>query len=276
MICRTICRFFAVIPVAACICFGTGASAQEVLLQIKPHVGDTLAMRLDQKTEMTGTPRDCGRPEACQSTTRSMTTMTEVFSRAIVRSVSGSGAVVLALTDSIRTASGRGGELITPTRMRGSDDPIELRVATDGGAEVIDADASEQLRAIFGQLPATLSRSPVSVGEKWRRQMRIPIAGDSGAVALVSATFQLDSLGANGDIAYISMRGKMSHLRQSANVSEYEGSMTGTMQLDRRLAWITESRAVIELTSMVKPRSGLGMMRVRTRVTQLLKAWPTK
>lgn len=264
--------------VVACVTFGAGAGAdaQEVLLQIKPHVGDTLAMRLDQRTEMTGTPRDCGRPEACLASTRSMTAMTEVFSRAIVRSVSASGAVVLALTDSIRTATAMGGEQVTPKRVRGSDDPIELRVATDGGAEVIDAGASEQLRAIFGQLPATLSRSPVSVGEKWRRQMRIPIAGDSAVVALVSATFQLDSLGANGDVAYISMRGKMSHLQRSANVSEYEGSMTGTMQLDRRLAWITESRAVIELTSIVRPRSGRGLMRVKTRVTQLLKAWPAR
>ena len=188
--------------------------------------------------------------------------------------MSGNGAVVLAVTDSIRTASALSGEPGIPKRVRGGDDTFELRVSTDGGAEVIDAKASDQVRAVFGQMPATLSRTPVSVGDKWKREMRIPIAGEAGAVGFVRATFQLDSLGPNGDIAYISMRGTLVRDPRAGDVSEHDGRMTGSIQLDRRLAWITESRAVIEATSMVRPKSGGPLMRVRTKVTQLLRAWP--
>lgn len=264
--------------------------AQPVLLQIRPRVGDTLAVRLDQTVDLTGTPTGCvaeeplsrrntkpaEHPRPCPEVARRMTTVMEVFSRAIVRRTSSKGAIILAVTDSIRTSTSAGGRGGTPVRVKGGDDTIELRVSTDGGVEVIDAEASDELRAVFGQMPATLSRKPVAVGEKWMRQMRIPIVGEPGAFGLVRATFQLDSLGRNGDMAYISMRGTLSHDHRDGSDSELSGWMSGSMQLDRRLAWITETRATIDVTSMVRPTAGGKPMRVRTKVTQLLRAGPAR
>lgn len=182
-----------------------------------------------------------------------------------------------AVTDSIRTSMSNGtAKRAAPTRLRQTNDEIDMRVATDGAAEVIDTNASDELRAIFGQMPAVLSRKPVSRGDTWTRQMRIPLAGELGATGLVSATFQLDSLGKNGDIAYISMRGKLSHDHSDGSVSELSGWLTGTMQLDRRLAWITETRAVIDATSTVQGISGGAPMVVHTHVTQQLKASRSK
>ena len=262
------------------------SGAQDVLLQIKPHAGDTIAVKLHQKVELTATRADCvnqnpaprrpaneqERKGACAASPRQMTTITEIFSRAIVQSSSREGAMVLAVTDSIRAAVSRGGKPGPPKRLVGREGSMKLRVARDGGAQVIDSDASEELRAIFGQMPATLSRQSVSVGEKWKREMRIPIAGEAGALGLVRATFQLDSLGKNGDIAYISMRGALSHDHRDGSNSELDGWITATMQLDRRLAWVTESRAEIDVTSIFRPAGGAEPMRVRTHVTQLLKA----
>ena len=251
--------------------------AQPVLLQIKPHVGDTLTVRLEQKVEMSGAPLDCGPgtkmrgATPCSALRRQMTTVSQVFSRAIVEGVSGEGASVLAVTDSVRTAMSRGGPPGTPRRVRGREHSIKMRVSNDGAAEVTDAQASDELRAIFGQMPAMLSRNPVRVGGKWTREMRIPIAGESGAMGLVRATFHLDSLGKNGDIAYISMRGTLTHDHRDGSNSDVDGWMTGSLQLDRRLAWITETRAEIDVTSIFRP-TGTGPMRVRTRITQLLKA----
>jgi hypothetical protein len=245
--------------------------AQPVVLQIRPHVGDTISVRLNQTVDMTGT--------TVRGTTTSgrMTTMTEVFSRAIVQSASGEYLMVLAVTDSIRMSTARGGRPGAPKRVRGREGSMKLKLSTDGGAEVIDSDASEELRAIFGQMPAMLSKKPVSVGGKWTREMRIPIAGEAGAMGLVRATFRLDSLGKNGDIAYISMRGTLSHDHRDGSNSELDGSMTGSLQLDRRLAWITESRAEIDVTTMFRAPAGVAdTMRVRTRVTQLLKAAPAR
>lgn len=263
----------------------TGASAvtslaQPILLQIKPRVGDTLVVRLAQKVEMTGSPLNCGsnRPldrnsvQPCGALRRQMTTVSEVFSRAIVQSISGDKANVLAITDSVRTAMSRGALPGKPRRIKGREGSIQLKVSEDGGAEVVDEDASDELREIFGQMPAMLSKTPVRVGGKWTREMRIPIAGEAGAMGRVRATFHLDSLGHNGDIAYITMRGTLTHDHRDGSNSELDGSMTGTIELDRRLAWITETRAEIDVNSIFYPTAGSEPMRVRTRVTQVLKA----
>jgi hypothetical protein len=255
--------------------------SQPVLLQIKPHVGDTLTVRLVQRVEMTGAPMGCRssntyRGQPCSALRRQMTTLNEVFSRAIVQGLSTEGASVLAVTDSVRTAMSRGKTVDRPRRVRGREHSIKMRVSSDGGAVVTDEGASDELRTIFGQMPAMLSRNAVRVGGKWTREMRIPISGEAGAMGLVRATFHLDSLGHNGDIAYISMRGSLSHDHRDGSNSELDGWMTGSMQLDRRLAWITETRAEIDVTSIFRPSAGTEPMRVRTRITQHLTAGPAR
>jgi hypothetical protein len=257
------------------------AAAQPVHLQIKPHVGDTFSVRLDQKVEMTGVPSGCStgysgsrktNPEpatrACTESTRQMTSEMEVFSKAIVRRVSSRGSVVLAVTDSIRSAVSNGGTRTRPRRVTSPKSTIEIQIAPDGGAEVVDADASPELRAIFGQMPATLSREPVEVGDTWQKQMRIPLSMEAGASGTVRATFRLDSLDRNGDVAFISMKGTLSHDHAD---SELDGWISGTIRLDRRRAWITDTRAVIDVESSVKQATG-APMRVRTKITQTLKA----
>ncbi len=280
-------RVVAAILFAACAATSSALAAQPVLLQISPHVGDTLNVRMNQKVEMSGTPAGCpsAYPEPktsakvppptrpCSESTRQMTTVMEVFSRAIVHQAGREGALVTAVTDSIRTSVSQGtGKSPAPARVNSRNDEIEMRVAPDGGAEVVDEDASEELRTVFGQMPAVLSRKPVSVGDTWNRQMRIPIAGEAGASGIVTATFQLDSIGRNGDIAYISMRGRLSHDHSDGSRSELSGWLTGALQLDRRLAWITDTRATIDATSTVQPAAGGSPMIVHTRLTQQLKA----
>lgn len=200
----------------------------------------------------------------------------EVFSRAIVLRASAEGSLVLAVTDSVRTSLSNSTKAGKPTRMRTNSENRQIRVATDGGAEVVDAQASDELRAVIGQMPATLSRKPVAVGEKWMRQMRIPISAEAGATSLVRATFRLDSLGKNGDVAYISMKGTLSHDHRDGSNSELDGWMSGSMELDRRLAWITDTRALIDVESTVRPSTGGQPMRVRTRITQILHAGPVR
>lgn len=278
------------LALAAAIAFPRYASAQTVVLQIRPRVGDTLAVRLDQQVEMTGVPDNCvasaavsrqqekdkATPRTCSEMTRHMTTRMEVFSRAIVRGSTSDATILLALTDSIRTsASAVAGRISAPTRVSTPRNPVEFRVSGDGGAQVTSTDASDELRAVFGQMPPMLSRKPVSVGERWVRQMPIPLSSRPGARGLVRATFQLDSLGKNGDVAYVSMRGTFSHDQGEGSDSEVMGSLAGTMQLDRRLAWITETKATIDVRSKVKAATGTPMT-VKTRITQLLRAARTR
>src|SRR6266542_1339743 len=199
------------------------AWAQGVILQIRPRVGDTLAVRLDQEVEMVGVPVGCemsarvARPKkaadrSCADSERSMLTRTEIFSRAIARRSKGSAMVMLAVTDSIRTATGTSRATIgRMARLEHPHSPVEIVMAPDGGVELLEEGATDELRSVFGQMPATLARKPVAVGEKWTREMLVPLPREPGASGRVRAAFRLDSLGHNGDMAFITMRGELSH-----------------------------------------------------------------
>jgi len=127
-----------------------------------------------------------------------------------------------------------------------------------------------------------LSRNVVAVGEKWTREMRIPLSGDPGAMGSIRAIFQLDSLSRTGDIAFISMKGSLSRvsLPGVAAAAGYEtsGTLSGTIQIDRRLGWITDSRSTIQVRSTIaassppKGQARRGPMLVRTRITQWIRA----
>ena len=120
-------------------------------------------------------------------------------------------------------------------------------------------------------MPPTLSRKPVVVGEKWTHEMRVPLASEPGALGQLRTTFQLDSLGKNDDIAYISMRGVLSHAHSDGSDSETSGTLTGWMRFDRGLSWITETYATIDVWALVKPRPPGKPMRVHTTVVQSLR-----
>src|SRR5688572_21194148 len=76
--------------------FAQTALAQPVLLQIRPHIGDTLRMHLSQTVEMTGTTQG-----ARTDPVRSMTTSIEVFTRAIAQQWTPSGTLMQTITDSV-------------------------------------------------------------------------------------------------------------------------------------------------------------------------------
>jgi hypothetical protein len=260
--------------------FTASLEAQPVLLQIKPRLGDTLWVNLAQQVEMTGLPRGCGNqasalraPAKITSSVctggRSMTTTMEVFSRAIARHSTRNATDMIAITDSVVTSSpGPNSKRMKQPTPRG---PVEIRISTDGTVELGAGQASDELRALFGQMPATLPTKAISVGEKWLHQMKVPLPNEPGAMALVKTTLQLDSLGKGGDIAYISLRGALSHDHSDGRSSETSGTLTGTMQLNRRMNWITETHATIDVWAVVNNVSSGQPMDVHTRVVQTLK-----
>src|SRR4051812_28044432 len=74
--------------------------AQGITLAIKPRIGDTLRMRLDQESEMTGVRKTT----AGELSAMVVTTM-KMFSRAIVEGANDVGTAVLAVTDSVRLST---------------------------------------------------------------------------------------------------------------------------------------------------------------------------
>jgi hypothetical protein len=259
--------------------FANVALAQPVLLQIRPHIGDTLRMHLSQTVEMTGTTQGA-RPDPV----RSMTTSIEVFTRAIAQQWTSSGTLMQTITDSVAMNPASPASLAELRRRAMQAKRVWLRVSTDGAMELVDdGDANSELRHIFGEMPAVLPRGSVSVGDKWTREMQIPLSSEPGAVGSVRATFQLDSLGRNGDIAYISLRGTMSRINTPGAAPAgpgygTAGQLSGTIQIDRRLGWITDSKSSIIVRSTIAanpPKKGeaeRAPMQVRTKITQWIRA----
>lgn len=255
---------------------GTPALAQKVLLQIKPHVGDTIRMQLTQTIEMTGTRR-----HASGDSTKTMTTSTEVFSRAVPFQWTSGGTLIHAITDSVISDLRGSASSRAPVARRATPAaPAVLRVATDGSIEIVDGgDASSEIRHIFAEIPSTLPRRAVSVGEKWSKEMRIPLAGDPGAEGTMKATLQLDSLSRSGETAFISIHGTISRFvdrtsRVAPNAYRTSGTVAGSMQIDRALGWITDARSVITVRSEIADAaaSTLPLLKIHTRVNVWARA----
>lgn len=258
-------------------------AAQPVLLQIRPHIGDTLRMHLSQTVEMTGTT-----PGSRTDPARSMTTSIEIYTRAIARQWTAGGTLMQTITDSVAMNPASAASLADLKRRALQSKRVWVRVSTDGAMEMVDdGDPNSELRHLFAEMPAVLSRTPVAVGERWTREMQIPLSGEPGAAGSVRANFRLDSLGRSGDVAYISMSGTMSRINipgappPSAGY-ETSGTLSGTIQIDRRLGWITDSRSTIVANSTFaasSPRKGearRGPMHVKTRITQWIRAMWTR
>jgi hypothetical protein len=213
-----------------------------------------------------------------------MTTTIEIYTRAIAKQWTAGGTLMQTITDSVAMTPASPAALADLKRRTSQSKPGLIRVSGDGAVEVVDDGApSSELRHLFGEMPAMLSRTVVAVGEKWTREMQIPLSGEAGAMGSVRATFQLDSLSRTGDIAFISMKGSLSRISLPGAVPQsaaYDasGTLTGTIQIDRRLGWITDSRSTIVVKSTIAPvaaRKGQaerGPMVVHTRITQWIRA----
>jgi hypothetical protein len=247
------------------------AEAQEpVLLRLHPRLGDTLHTLLEQQTEVS-------MPEAAG---KSSVTSVAIHSQTIVRAVQATSTVVLTIVDSARLSSSDShtAAALSNARRTLEGQQLMLQLGADGTVEwardrhgvLMAREVTEAMSA----MPAVFPRKAVSVGEQWTREMPLPQGGALGArgSGKAKAVFRLDSLNRNGSIAYVSMHGEILPDSVSHGV-ELNGTITGTLQLDRSRGWMTDSRFLIILKSLVTPppSSGVAPMRFLTRVTQRLR-----
>ena len=253
------------------------ASAQSVLLEIRPRPGDTLHLKLDQLVEITGVTRIGDR-----DSTVSMTMSTGILARAIVISADTLAARIVAITDSVAVASSPGPAIDAPQQalrsMRGA--RVEIRVFRDGSSEIVSDPAAltSELRSLVAQMPATLPRAPIAVGYSWTRVVTVPVETKDGVVAsaFLRTTFRFDSLARGKDIAFISMRGELTGAADSTNRTpgvEMSGTLRGGMSVDRARGWMVDSHAVISLRSVL-PATGSRIRPVRLSwtITQRMRA----
>lgn len=253
----------------------------QTVLQIKPRAGDTLRMRLDQESEISGVRKTT----TGESSAMVLTTM-KMFSRAIIENNTDRGTVVLAVTDSVLLTTSdehsRGAASLAEAQMRGQ--KARFRVTPDGTVGTVDdGDATREVAQVVSLMPATFPKTAIKVGESWIREMPLPAGLQLGAQlsGKLYVTFRLDSVTHAGDWAYVSMRGEMQPATGPGSASGTvleRGMVNGTMLVDRKRGWLTESwfNIVVNSLQTFNPAKGVLSMRMQTRITQHMHTFERK
>ena len=246
-----------------------------ILLRLSPRAGDTIHTWLTQQLEVSAAT-----PGGLASPSRSVTTTMAIFSRTIVRSVQAASTTVLTIVDSARVSStdarAAAQSAATQKALRGQQ--LVMQLGADGMVEQANDSRGISMPRNAAQamaaMPAVFPRTPVKVGDQWTREMALPSSGPlgGGGAGHARAVFHLDSIRKGGAVAFVSMKGEI-HPDSSSQGMEMSGTISGTMQLDRARGWMTDSRFVVLLKSLLKPSMETGMMPMQfiTRVTQRLQ-----
>jgi uncharacterized protein DUF6263 len=259
------------------------SAAKAIRLQIRPNVGDTLHMRLDQRVEMVGTTRVAG-----ADSTRGMVSLLTVATSVVVEGRDSAGTVLSATTDSVSLAHNGpdSAQAAERARRQYNGRRVRLHVSPDGVTAMLGSDGPvrPEVRQLFAQMPATFPAKDVSVGARWVRAMLVPLSGDARVSinGTLKATFRLDSLGHGGDLAYVSMSGRLSRddlpsiSYGGLNTLEMAGEMSGAFVIDRRRGWIMAARTTMIVLSVFGSSAApqtIPPIRTKMTVTQRLRAW---
>ncbi len=283
---------------------------EPVHLIVRPRVGDTLWLRVDQAVDMraiTDVAEQRSRSALSSSTQQpppttpptipppasygprrlqalSQSTRMHLYAHSVVESSDLVVTTLLATTDSLLVWSGSAADDGIPLALALPDEGrvARVRVTTDGTMTVSDPPpGSMALGTTLAALPGMLPATAIAVGEKWKRDIPIPSIpiGGMRADGILRVTFQLDSASNSSKLAWISMRGT---LQRSAPSSELPvgtrvitgGTIEGELVIDRARAWITDARTIVDVESEVKkePMAPGTPVFLSIRVTQRVRA----
>jgi hypothetical protein len=236
--------------------------AQNVLLQIKPKVGDTLRLRIEQEMEISGV----GKVRDTDTTITMRSSMT-MLSRSIVIESDKEGTTVRSITDSVAVDMGAMDPLVVTLgdqagrSLQGKE--VRVRFSREGSGTLLEGDPEipRNLQSVFSQLPATFPRHQVAVGSTWKQRIPIPDAAPGQIAGALEAVLRLDSLTRRGKLAHISMRGILnrdstsSPIRGGARMT-MTGTVTGYMVLDRARGWVTDASTEMSMRSQIEQPPG--------------------
>lgn len=258
-----------------------GRSRGGVTLVVRPRVGDTLYLHVEQMVAVSGrrvdgppstvppvleekrraAPAPVYGPRVDRTSTR--VSRVQLHAHSIVEARDLASTTLLATTDSISLWSGTAADAVHPVSVPVTGDSRQVRVTVtpDGAMRVSDPGAATlTLGATLASVPGLLPAGIVRAGSEWQREMMLPALplGSYRADGVVQARLRLDSLSRGGGHAYITITGV---LRRDGAARELPagtrvitaGTLRGTMVVDRARAWITDARTVMDVQSEVAP-----------------------
>lgn len=253
------------------------AQSSSVLLQVRPGAGDTIKVRLDQTVEMTGPPGADGKPVAESGTLVLLATLA-------VESVDDDGATIVSVTDSLRVNSppNSASSAVLAWAAVAANRAVRFRVAPNGAAYVPSGRGRTTPSApVASHMPATLPSRAIQPGTSWNSVLQVPLASsiDPKGTATLVATFTFDSLSRSGELAFLSLRGRLTKAEpegaptDARNSVETSGTVVGHVMLDRRRGWITDARTTFSLLSLVSHADpAKPPVRVKMTISQWLRA----
>lgn len=267
-------------------------AAAGVLLLVRPRVGDTLRLQMDQTIEVSSRPANpAARPggpviNGTNGTTRttpnrppespeygprrSRTSMRitrlTLYAHSLVEASDLTVTTLLATTDSMAMWAGAPGESGEPEMMPlpAEGRQVRVRVTPDGAMRVNDPPpGAMELGATLAAMPGMLPSTVVRVGDRWERDIVLPSLPVSGyrAEGVVRARFRLDSLTRGGRDAWISLEGSLQRDGAARELPAgtrviTAGTMRGLLVVDRNRAWIIDARTTMDVQSEVMAGAG--------------------
>jgi hypothetical protein len=258
------------------------ARAPGVLLLVRPRVGDTLRLQMEQTIEVSSRPANAATrqgppvldgtrtppsrtssPEYGPRRSRTSMRITRLvlFAHSLVEASDLSMTTLLATTDSMAMWAGSPGAAGEPEMMTL---PLEgrqvrVRVTPDGAMRVSDPPpGAMELGATLAAMPGMLPSEAVRAGDRWERDIVLPTLPVSGyrADGVVRARFRLDSLTRGGRDAWISLEGSLHRDGAARELPAgtrviTAGTMRGLLVVDRQRAWIIDARTTMDVQSEV-------------------------
>jgi hypothetical protein len=235
--------------------------------------------RFEQQVDMAGTTR----VREADTTISSRMTMV-MLSHSFVQASDEKGTVILTTTDSVMMDGEGAGATAPPEAVRRAmqGKRTRLRIAPDGSASLLDGpeEVSPQVQAVWSGMPATLPQRPIPVRGTWEKVIPIPVSGqsDPSHAATLHATYRLDSVSTDGEYAWITMHGTITRDSSAAALPDGKrltsnGSVNGSLCVDRKRGWWSDSQLTITMKSMLIPAPGADAkpMRVQTRIVQRMR-----
>jgi hypothetical protein len=285
----------AMTPVAAAQSGTQAASARRnappsagVLLLVRPRVGDTLRLQMEQTIEVSSRPataasrssapvingtrppsnRPPESPEYGPRRSRASMRITRLtlYAHSLVEASDLTVTTLLATTDSMAMWAGAPGDSGEPEMMPlpAEGRQVRVRVTPDGAMRVNDPPpGAMELGATLASMPGMLPSTTVRVGDRWERDIVLPSLPVSGyrADGVVRARFRLDSLTRGGRDAWISLEGSLHRDGAARELPAgtrviTAGTMRGLLVVDRQRAWIIDARTTMDVQSEVMAGAG--------------------
>lgn len=258
-----------------------------VSLIVRPRVGDTLWLQMEQTIEVSSRPSASPRgqttpvldgtrqpparstsPEYGPRRTRATMRITRLllYAHSLVESSDLSVTTLLATTDSMAMGAGTPADTrqpqLLPLPMDGRQ--VRVRVTPDGAMRMNDPPpGAMELGATLASMPGMLPSELVRVGDRWERDIVLPSLPVSGyrADGIVRARFRFDSLTRGGRDAWISMEGSLHRDGATRDLPAgtrviTAGTMRGALVVDRQRAWIIDARTVMDVQSEISGGPG--------------------